>query len=791
MRLISQVFSMIKEQQRSPNFEFEVNHKVQFWVLDIWPLMSETDLYAASLKLMSMAERDPTGDWSMDPALLAQIQAQIEEKEAKERAKAEEKAANKAAKEQEKLAKNAAKKALKEAKTLGAATSRTNILKSVSANSFAQSSRSIGSANEDASIGDGHRDSLGPHSNGALPEHERRVSAASAISQAPSVASVSSSFSLFGKRNKDPDAASVASKNSRTSSHAEPDPKSDWDEDPELLARVKADIAAREAKEKAKAEEKARKKAAKDQEKIALNAIRRGREPGMNSSGRNLLVANKSSSNMSSPSTPRATAIARVGQRISTVSNMSMDSNQRASVSSVDVEAWKNSAENSESSHNLENTHTIDVDSLQSCSSTKLIGHLYLPSAEVEKLKALQLDDLINYLEIESTKDSAEIPAQDGFSWEIITQDPHTEIVNGKKCVIFATAPALVYTLVTASLTTDHEFFTDFLRTFRYFATSLDVSRLFIMIYLRSKEIAEEKIQAGAGEAHKMSTGDYASHIELKILNLFKKWISEQAHDFEEDCKLLSVSSTVSSASVATGATKEKINGLRSLLYPNEEKIYDSSAAVPSILDLEGEIVGQQLGMIEQKLFKGIPLRDFFCQSWNDKTHPKSLGLKKLINWFNHVARGVACEVVRQEDIKTRALVVKKFISTAQDCSYRVYRQTMRDVKEKFGEIPVLPYVGVNLSDLTFTEDGNPSFYENPNATKELGDPPLPLVNFGKMRLISQVFSMIKEQQRSPNFEFEVNHKVQFWVLDIWPLMSETDLYAASLKCEPRATAPA
>jgi hypothetical protein len=82
----------------------------------------------------------------------------------------------------------------------------------------------------------------------------------------------------------------------------------------------------------------------------------------------------------------------------------------------------------------------------------------------------------------------------------------------------------------------------------------------------------------------------------------------------------------------------------------------------------------------------------------------------------------------------------------------------MKETKERFGEVPVLPYVGVNLTDLTFSEDGNPSFFVDPNSQKVLGDPALPLVNFGKMRLISGVFSLIKEQQRSPNFEFAVSN---------------------------------
>lgn len=99
------------------------------------------------------------------------------------------------------------------------------------------------------------------------------------------------------------------------------------------------------------------------------------------------------------------------------------------------------------------------------------------------------------------------------------------------------------------------------------------------------------------------------------------------------------------------------------------------------------------------------------------------------------------------------------------------------------GDVPILPYVGVNLSDLTFTEDGNPTFYRDPSSSMPFS---LPLVNFGKMRLISQIFTTIQEQQRCPNFSFPVNSKIQFWILDIWPLMSEADLYNASLICEPR-----
>jgi hypothetical protein len=73
-------------------------------------------------------------------------------------------------------------------------------------------------------------------------------------------------------------------------------------------------------------------------------------------------------------------------------------------------------------------------------------------------------------------------------------------------------------------------------------------------------------------------------------------------------------------------------------------------------------------------------------------------------------------------------------------------------------EIAVLPYIGISLTDLIFTEDGNPSFFVD-SKSSEKGDPALPLVNFGKMRLISEIISQIKVQQRSPFRIFNRKHK--------------------------------
>jgi hypothetical protein len=65
-------------------------------------------------------------------------------------------------------------------------------------------------------------------------------------------------------------------------------------------------------------------------------------------------------------------------------------------------------------------------------------------------------------------------------------------------------------------------------------------------------------------------------------------------------------------------------------MYPQEPYNESSveSSVPPSILELKGELLGQQLGMIEQKLFKDIPIHEFFCQGWNDKVNRKSPNLQ-------------------------------------------------------------------------------------------------------------------------------------------------------------------
>ncbi|KAL3895111.1 MAG: hypothetical protein SGCHY_004893, partial [Lobulomycetales sp.] len=588
----------------------------------------------------------------------------------------------------------------------------------------------------------------------------------------------------------------------------ETDPNADWSMDPALLAQIRAQIAEKEAKEKAKEAEKARKKVAKEQEKIAKSAAKNSLRAHTHSNSsssiasptflrakgglESFLSRGRDNSTSSAASTEEGRGMQRRGSNDSNHSVRSRaNMEHHGSVSSLHADA--NLPRESVLGPKLDEVPDI----FTPCSSTKEIGYVYLPPQEVTLVKTALFNLLFCVLDIKPLEYESDVQAANGFSWDLTRQKPIMEHFQGKESIKLATVPALVFYLATAGVTTDHSFLTDFLRTYRYFASALDVSRMFITIYIRAQEIANDKISAGEGKEMKMTAEDMATQIKLRVLNLFKKWISDQAHDFEEDHLLSGILTTFLSTHVnydskrapfaqnmmgqlseissnsaespkpvgTTFLTKitgeadmfvhlktlrtktEKITlnranskqsiqsykeliktvgyqtdedassdrqeelhvgttdsgnkeaspssepqtpreassnrdsivstnnpleratpgsknqgalvGLRSLLYTNEHPHHsytESGTTLPSIMDLEGDILGQQLAVIEQKLFKSIPLHDFFCQNWNDKTNPKSLGLKKLINWFNHVARGVACEVVRQEDTKLRVM---------------------------------------------------------------------------------------------------------------------------------------
>ncbi|KAJ3048112.1 RasGEF [Rhizophlyctis rosea] len=299
------------------------------------------------------------------------------------------------------------------------------------------------------------------------------------------------------------------------------------------------------------------------------------------------------------------------------------------------------------------------------------------------------------------------------------------------------------------------------------------------------------------------------------------------------------------------------------------------SRPITALTDIDPATLATQFTLLEHCQFLRINPRELYHQSWNSSTRSlTSPHLTTLIGWFNRVAYGIATEVVSAPSVKERVTQIKRFVFVAQECfkkgnfnsvfeivaglnlgavarlkrtwralpkkywevweqlnvlvssegSYRTYRSTLKTYRASNPKSPIMPYLGVTLSDLTFTEDGNPTYLETPahpsptltastNALNTSTKPApsktehLPHINFTKFRLVAALISSLKELQgcgvvetaTSPgatapaggavvqaNWGFVPDERVQTWLRKEWIAFEDAELYDVSRMMEPR-----
>lgn len=171
------------------------------------------------------------------------------------------------------------------------------------------------------------------------------------------------------------------------------------------------------------------------------------------------------------------------------------------------------------------------------------------------------------------------------------------------------------------------------------------------------------------------------------------------------------------------------------------------------LLDFNSEELARQLTLIEFNLYRNIKAWEFFNQAWTKKNKETAcLNVLKMIKRFNEVSGWVADEILKVEKLRDRTQILGKFLEIAEKCrslnnfngimeilsaleSSSVFRlkQTWAGLstkqKEVFDELkelmartnnyqglrkhlrtcnpPLIPYLGLYLTDLTFIEEGN------------------------------------------------------------------------------------
>jgi len=255
-----------------------------------------------------------------------------------------------------------------------------------------------------------------------------------------------------------------------------------------------------------------------------------------------------------------------------------------------------------------------------------------------------------------------------------------------------------------------------------------------------------------------------------------------------------------------------------------EEKPVSAKTKKTRLTDLDYNEFARQLTLKEFELYSQITQTECLDKSWNGKYG--SLGgfphIQKFIANSNDLTNFVSTEIVSHNDSKKRVTIIKYFVNVAEKCrslnnfssmtaiisalySSPIHRlkKTWKQVSEKtmtlmnkmndlmnstrnFSEYrehlrfihdkPCVPFLGVYLSDLTFTTRGNPDHLHGDNK----------LVNFAKRTKTVEILREISRYQSLP-YNLRMNDEYQDYInYHLSNLMTIDEQYNRSLVLEPR-----
>jgi len=373
------------------------------------------------------------------------------------------------------------------------------------------------------------------------------------------------------------------------------------------------------------------------------------------------------------------------------------------------------------------------------------------------------------------------------------------------------------------SLSIDKDYIYMFLVSYRSFTDPQTLLHATIQKFNEAKETPEELASTSMMDRQKVKQKQMT---RLRVGSFLKDWLQRSPHDFEQDSALLDELKQF----IAENSKEMKIQ--ESLLNKlHEDRHHEFSSRPPeaiedfdtvsfmTISDLE---LARQLTYYEYHLLCKIRLYELLSCGWAKKDKEKrSPNLLKMIDHFNNVTSYVSFIICSERDLRRRAAIVRKVLrvieeaqklnnffavfelSAGLNCSavnrlkltweevskdrgtapekvmaltspqsnFSAYRTALRNAA-----VPVIPYLGQYLSDLTFIEDGNSDTLENG------------YVNFEKCTMVANAILNMKQFQDSP-YNLAPIERVQQWI-STWESKTEKEIFDLSLIAEPRAPRP-
>eukprot|EP00794_Sanderia_malayensis_P009753 gene9753-10750_t len=329
--------------------------------------------------------------------------------------------------------------------------------------------------------------------------------------------------------------------------------------------------------------------------------------------------------------------------------------------------------------------------------------------------------------------------------------------------------------------------------------------------------------------------------VTTRVVKILKHWISKQIEDFKgndelrkktvaffkeviNDAESSEAEQKACNALLRTLQTDEdfeKLVAYKLILHPqSSERGKSNSPIADKISTLE---LAEQLTYINHSLLAMIPAREFLNASWmKDDKDIKTPNILRVINNFNFTSRLVSSDILSKQSASLRASAIERWAVVSDVCRcmhnfngllaiisaftgsavYRlkktwekVSKQTkilleklqsivsaegrFRNMREALRSCdpPCIPYLGFYLTDLAFIEEGTPNFNDSG------------LVNFSKMRMISNVIQEIRSYQQT-QYKIKPDEKVNSLLGDKIDLVMSSPMDSKYLNSAPEINSP-
>ncbi|KJE97339.1 hypothetical protein CAOG_007217 [Capsaspora owczarzaki ATCC 30864] len=233
--------------------------------------------------------------------------------------------------------------------------------------------------------------------------------------------------------------------------------------------------------------------------------------------------------------------------------------------------------------------------------------------------------------------------------------------------------------------------------------------------------------------------------------------------------------------------------------------------------------IAEQLTLMDFENFSAIGTDELLNKNWSSKPQ-QAPNITRMIDWFNTVSNWVVESILLTDSHDQRLLIMEDFVQIAAHLKSlnnynglltimsglvnaaiirlkRTWERVAKPIMTVFEDLkrfidssgnsktmrealsavspPCVPYLGIYLSDLTFLDDGNPTFVKN-----EAGDK---LINVAKFSHISKILLNVQHFQQN-GYSLARNSGTTDLLKSINPTMSVDQCYKQSLKIEPRAS---